>query len=73
MRQVALVRAARAEEAASAERERRALNASWAQQECDAHGAELKRRAALLQLRDDVEQFNRYASQESQATCSQIC
>lgn len=66
------MRAARAEEVAAAERERRALNASWAQQESAAHGAELARRAALLRLRDDVEQFNRYAPQELQAPCSQI-
>ena len=66
------MRAARAEEVASAERERQALNASWAQQESDAHVAELARRAALLRLRDDVEQFNRHAYQKLQAPCSQF-
>jgi len=58
---VALVRAARAEEAAAAERERAALHAEWDQQAAAARATEAARRAALLRLREDVEDFNRRA------------
>jgi len=55
------VRAARAEEAAAAERERPALHAEWGQQAAAARATEAARRAALLRLREDVEDFNRRA------------